>query len=340
VTHLGSPPFGLHPLHGVHEPTTGNPLRRPRSARRTTSIDMTRDEGSLDPVYLNGRARDLWTAADFILKLLGGMVSRPLPRLLTVTVAAAVGLSSVGCAGIKSGPTAQSARPKPTSASVSANSPAASGVSNGKNYALTIVPIDGTTPDGAGRWHALVGRLSGGDTAVAEAFNQSSEASAHQQIDHARSDADGVRGWNFELKSAVTFRPNAIGELVSGVSYTKGAAHPTDYVSTVVIDSRTARPITLSDLFSDQQSGLDRLSEQTKLIWPEVYSPGGAGPPMLDEPGNRPVPQNFANWIPTTAGIELHFADGQFGHGLPVITVPWSTLSDVLAPDMKALAQG
>jgi hypothetical protein len=64
VTDLGSPSFGLHPLHGVHEPTTGNPPRRPRSARRTTSIDMTRDEGSLDPVYLNGRARDLWTAAD------------------------------------------------------------------------------------------------------------------------------------------------------------------------------------------------------------------------------------------------------------------------------------
>jgi Protein of unknown function (DUF2889) len=64
VTDLGSPPFGLHPLHGVHEPTTGNPSRRPRSARRTTSIDMTRDEGSLDPVYLTGRARDLWTAAD------------------------------------------------------------------------------------------------------------------------------------------------------------------------------------------------------------------------------------------------------------------------------------
>ncbi|SPM35028.1 hypothetical protein BN973_05859, partial [Mycobacterium rhizamassiliense] len=64
VTDLGSPPFGLHPLHGVHEPTTGTPPRRPRSARRTTSIDMTREEGSLDPVYLTGRARDLWTAAD------------------------------------------------------------------------------------------------------------------------------------------------------------------------------------------------------------------------------------------------------------------------------------
>lgn len=32
---------------------------------------MTRDEGSLDPVYLNGRARDLWTAADGTVTQLG-----------------------------------------------------------------------------------------------------------------------------------------------------------------------------------------------------------------------------------------------------------------------------
>ena len=32
---------------------------------------MTRDEGSLDPVYLNGRARDLWTAADGTVTELG-----------------------------------------------------------------------------------------------------------------------------------------------------------------------------------------------------------------------------------------------------------------------------
>ncbi|MDT5144719.1 MAG: hypothetical protein QOI79_4086 [Mycobacterium sp.] len=115
--------------------------------------------------------------------------------------------------------------------------------------------------------------------------------------------------------------------------------NPTDYVGTIVIDSRTAHPITLGDLFTEEQVGLDRLAEQTKIIWPKVYGPGGDGPPMLDEPGNRPVPKNFANWIPTAAGIELHFTDGQFGHGLPVITVPWPTVSDVLAPDMTALAQ-
>ena len=71
MTDLGSPPFGLHPLHGVHEPTTGNPSRRPGSVRRTTSIDMTRIAGSLDPVYLNGRARELRTADDGTVTELG-----------------------------------------------------------------------------------------------------------------------------------------------------------------------------------------------------------------------------------------------------------------------------
>jgi DUF2889 family protein len=71
VTDLSIPSFGLHPLHGVHEPTTGNPPRRPGSARRTTSIDMTRADGTLDPVRLEGRARDLRTAADGTMTVLG-----------------------------------------------------------------------------------------------------------------------------------------------------------------------------------------------------------------------------------------------------------------------------
>jgi hypothetical protein len=61
VTDLGSPAFALHPLHGIHQPTRNTPARRPRSVRRTSSIDMTREQGTLDPVYLFGCARDLWT---------------------------------------------------------------------------------------------------------------------------------------------------------------------------------------------------------------------------------------------------------------------------------------
>jgi hypothetical protein len=64
VTELGTPRYALHPLHGVHEPTTRNPPRRPGSVRRTTSIDMTREQGSFDPVFLHGRGRDVRTNPD------------------------------------------------------------------------------------------------------------------------------------------------------------------------------------------------------------------------------------------------------------------------------------
>ncbi|WP_211279266.1 DUF2889 domain-containing protein [Mycobacterium europaeum] len=71
ATDLGSPAFPLHPLHGPHQPTTHTPPRRPHSVRRTTSIDMTREENSLDPVYLNGAGRDLFTAGDGSARELG-----------------------------------------------------------------------------------------------------------------------------------------------------------------------------------------------------------------------------------------------------------------------------
>ncbi|WP_407689355.1 DUF2889 domain-containing protein [Mycobacterium sp. HUMS_1102779] len=71
MTDLGSPGFPLHPLHGPHQPTTHTPPRRLNSVRRTTSIDMTREENSLDPVYLIGTGRDLFTARDGSMRELG-----------------------------------------------------------------------------------------------------------------------------------------------------------------------------------------------------------------------------------------------------------------------------
>lgn len=35
----------LHPRHGIHEPTSGTPLRLPGSVRRTTTIDMLSPRG-------------------------------------------------------------------------------------------------------------------------------------------------------------------------------------------------------------------------------------------------------------------------------------------------------
>jgi hypothetical protein len=194
---------------------------------------------------------------------------------------------------------------------------AQTGTSNGRRYSVTNAPIEGATPDRLGTWDAEVATLSGGDPAVVEAFGQASRTSAQEQIDEAKGGVNDGEEWNFESNGHVTFRSIAVAQLISGNLYY--GAHPTAYVSTVVIDSRSADPIMLTDLFADAGAGLKRLSEQT---------------------GALPEAQNFANWIPTDEGLEIHFSPYQFGIALPETKiVPWSALADLLAPVMAGITQ-
>ena len=207
-------------------------------------------------------------------------------------------------------------------------------ISNGQSYTVTTTVIEGGTPDNLGHWKAEVGQIAGGDPAVVEAFNTASHTSASEQIDDVRTGWTDTT-WNFESSGHVTIRNSAIAQLIGGTIYC--CAHPTNFTSTIVIDSRTAQPITLADLFANEQDGLNRLSEQAKIIVPRDF---GMLDPTPDNPGFAPRQQNFANWIPAADGMEIHFDEYQFGARLPVtITVPWSALTDVLAPDMAVLTR-
>lgn len=212
-----------------------------------------------------------------------------------------------------------------------------SGVSNKQTYSVTRSTAGDATADGKGRWTLVVDTITGGDPRVAGAFNSAVHASASGQLEPVKRDADPDGTWTFETQPQIFFGAASVSELISGLYVHVPSAHPTSSISTVVIDSRSAKPITLADLFTDKQAGLDRLSEQTKALLPGVT---GVGPtPMPDEPGNAPTDANFANWIPTPQGLEIHFADYQFFHGTPTITVPWSALDGLLAPGMDALKQ-
>ena len=194
---------------------------------------------------------------------------------------------------------------------------AETGVSNDDTYAVTITSIDGATADRMGTWDARIAELSGGDAAVVEAFNYASRTSTLEQIDRVKAESNPGEQWNFEAHGQVTFRSIAVGQLILGTHYY--GAHPTSYISTVVIDSRSADPIMLTDLFTDAQAGLNRLSELT---------------------GAEPRADNFANWIPTAEGLEIHFAPYQFGIALPETkTVAWEALADLLAPAMTGITQ-
>ncbi len=194
---------------------------------------------------------------------------------------------------------------------------AETGVSNEETYAVAVTSIDGATTDHMGTWDARVVELSEGDPAVVEAFNHASRISAEEQIDRAKVESNPGEQWNFESNGQVTFRSIAVGQLILGTHYY--GAHPTSYISTVVIDSRSADPIMLTDLFADGQAGLNRLCELT---------------------GAEPRAENFANWIPTAEGLEIHFAPYQFGIALPETkTVAWAALADLLAPVMTGITQ-
>ena len=259
-------------------------------------------------------------------------------RQVTAAVGAlAVAAALTGCGGVKhdSGPaivSAQTSSPA-VAAPATTEDPATpgSGVSNGKTYSVTVRSVDGGTPDGMRQWKVAASELSGGDSAVVEAFNNASQASAHQQIEAAQTDLHEGFSWTLEGNSDVTFRKIAIGQVITGNAYTPNTAHPASFVNTIVVDSRTAKPIMLVDLFTNQQAGLNRISEQIRVVEPTIP----------DQPGIEPKAENFASWIPTTKGMEIHFADYQIGaHGLFVVTVPWSALTDVLATNMQALTQG
>lgn len=202
---------------------------------------------------------------------------------------------------------------------ISAAAPAGaqSGASNGKTYSVTTTSIDGATTDRLGNWDAKIAELSGGDPAVVEAFNHAGRIAAQEQVDRAKAESNQGEQWKFESNGQVTFRSIAVAELILGTHYY--GAHPTSYISTVVIDSRSVEPIMLTDLFTDGQAGLSRLSELTGAV---------------------PRAENFVNWIPTAEGLEIHFAPYQFGIALPETkTVPWAALADLIAPVMAGITQ-
>ncbi|WP_106401541.1 DUF2889 domain-containing protein [Actinocorallia populi] len=61
MTTIPDEPLVLHPRHGIHEPTSGTPVRRPGTVRRTVTTDMLRPEGVQGPLVLRLRGRDLRT---------------------------------------------------------------------------------------------------------------------------------------------------------------------------------------------------------------------------------------------------------------------------------------
>ncbi|MFZ2527544.1 MAG: RsiV family protein [Rhodococcus sp. (in: high G+C Gram-positive bacteria)] len=175
----------------------------------------------------------------------------------------------------------------------------------------------------------VIPQISGGNPAVVAEFNESMRSALQDQIDH-----DDEMRYTLSTQTHEVTRIGGhvvAGLLVTSFNANPPGAHPTPIVATVVVNTDTAAPITLPDLFPDLQAGLNRLSEQAMQLVPATTGLGDA----FAADGVTPELHNFANWLPTPTGMEIHFDDYQVGPhaaGLVVITVPWENLSDVMDP--------
>nr|WP_240963451.1 protein kinase [Antrihabitans stalactiti] len=197
-------------------------------------------------------------------------------------------------------------------------------------FTKTSIQVKGTTPNNS-TYDVDLPQIEGANAAVTKEFNESIRAALQDQID---SNADQV----FTLTGADS-EVSHIGEhVVGGLLLTSWnavppGAHPSALVATVVIDTDNAQPITLDVLFADKAAGLRKLSTEAATLLPTT----DAGADYFTG-GIEPTEANFANWLPTPSGMEIHFTDGQVGPhavGLIVVTIPWENLSDVLAPGIE-----
>lgn len=199
------------------------------------------------------------------------------------------------------------------------------------DYTATTLRVAGDT--GRVRYDVLVPQVEGGDPAVAAEFDESMRAALQDQIDGSPEERFTLESTD---RSAVVHIGSRVisGLLVTSWNADPPGAHPTPLVATVVIGD-DAQPITLDRLFPDLPAGLQRLSEESARLLPAT----AAGPDFVRE-GIEPKRENFANWVATPAGMEIHFTDYQVGPhaiGLVVVTVPWDRLADVVAPDLSGV---
>ncbi|KXP10316.1 hypothetical protein [Tsukamurella pseudospumae] len=198
----------------------------------------------------------------------------------------------------------------------------------------TAAPAHGYVPgldrrkgvDGPLTYDVQVPTLSGGAAAVTARFNASMQASL-SEVMNALTKNERATLANGNLVNGERSRVTHIGSrVVAGILltnyYVTGTAHPSNGLGTIVIDTTTAQPILLTQVFPTSEGQARVLS----LVAAKRYGPA--------IPFAREFARDLANWVPSDEGLTVYpdvaHAAGDYG----TVTIPWSELKDVVAPAM------
>ncbi|MGY4100054.1 RsiV family protein [Nocardia sp. R16R-3T] len=183
--------------------------------------------------------------------------------------------------------------------------------------------------EGAG-YKIDVPQVSGGKADARTEFNAAMRAGAQEWIDRISRPGDSVTGGDSQV---VRIGAQVLsGHLVVSM-YGEGAAHPNSNDFAHVTDIDTGKAITLPDLFTDLQQGLDVLSAQAEAQVQRNPRAAGYSKSLL-----APVAAHFQTWVATPDGIRIYLGEiASHAAGAIDVTVPWSALDGVLKPGLRAV---
>lgn len=238
--------------------------------------------------------------------------------------------------------TASATRAAATSSSASASSSAATSTSASAaaGTVTTVAKLGEGTPKhlkgsrGGLTWDVTVPVFTGSGAGVAAA-NSRVEASVMSAVNASieQNGADDTSTHTMEGEaSVVTNDGRSVQVDIPLADYYEGAAHPSLVENTVVLVAATGAPVTLDQLFTDQQKTLVAFG---KNITKQADADGSG---ITETSGLAPTTDNWAAWTSASDGLAFAFQDYQLGgHGLRGYTIPWSEVTPFLTPFAKAL---
>jgi hypothetical protein len=122
-------------------------------------------------------------------------------------------------------------------------------------------------------------------------------------------------------------------------SYSAGAAHPNSYTEVVNFDLKNGKLLRLADLFVPGSKYLQAISAYCIQELKKQANEQGMSDDDWIKKGAGPNPANYKNWTITKKGLEITFDPYQvaaYAAGPQQVTVPYSTLKEIIKPDGPA----
>jgi hypothetical protein len=178
---------------------------------------------------------------------------------------------------------------------------------------------------GSVSWRIRIPHFSGAP--VATEANRRVRAAVDDLINQAKREGRSDGGVKRRLEGSgkvVTNDGRTVQVTVTYADFLTGTAHPSNYVTTTVVDVRRRTPVTLEQVFSNPTAAYKKLK-------PAVLRAAGEQASSIDQAGLAPKTANWANWQTNDTGMVFVFADYQLGtYGLRQYAVPWETVQPLL----------